>query len=270
MAFPVAAKTFGNNASMNFVTDPFFYAVAIPAILMIGISKGGFAGLGVLGVPLITLAVPALQAAAIILPILCIMDVFSLIAYRRHVHWKNYICLIPGALAGILFGTLMFSSLNDDMVRSIVGAVAVIFTLNYWLKPKMPNERTGPSFVKGSFWGTLSGFTSFIAHAGGPPLQFYMLPQKLDKTIFMGTFVWFFFTVNYVKLIPYTYLGQFSAENLGTSLVLIPLAPLGVWLGIKAHKIIPEEKFYRLTYILLFVTGLKLLGDGLNGYLNIF
>jgi len=256
---------------MNFISDPFFYSVAIPAVLLIGISKGGFAGsLGMLGVPLITLAIPPVQAAAIILPILCTMDIFGLIAYRRHADWRNLAYLLPGAIAGITIGALMFSILNDDIVRIMIGAIAVIFTLNYWFKTKISKKKIGPSFVKGSFWGSLAGFTSFVAHAGGPPLQFYMLPQKIDKTLFVGTSVWFFFAVNYVKLIPYTYLGQFSSENLGTSLVLVPLAPLGVWLGVKAHKLVPEIIFYRIAYILLFATGIKLLVDGVNGYFEIF
>ena len=255
---------------MTLIEDPLFYAAAIPAMIIIGISKGGFAGsLGMLGVPLVTLVIPPVQAAAIILPILCLMDIFGLIAYRRKADWKNLWCLLPGAITGILIGALLFKYLNDDIVRLVVGVVAVGFTLNHWLKPKLAGEANGRSLILGSFWGSISGFTSFVAHAGGPPLQFYMLPQKIDKTLFVGTSVWFFFVVNYVKLIPYTYLGQFSAENLGTSLVLLPLAPLGIWLGVRLHKIVPEALFYRFAYMMLFVVGLKLLFDAFNGLFGI-
>lgn len=256
---------------MTFITDPVFYMAAIPAIILIGISKGGFAGtLGMLGVPIITLVIPPVQAAAIILPILCVMDIMGLIAYRRRADWRNLWCMLPGAVLGITIGAFLFSSLNDDMVRLMIGFIAIAFTLNNWLKVKVSDKKSGPSFIKGSLWGGLSGFTSFVAHAGGPPLQFYMLPQKIDKTLFVGTSVWFFFVVNYTKLIPYTYLGQFSPENLGTSLILVPLAPFGVWLGVKLHKLVPEILFYRLAYILLFITGIKLSIDGLNGIFSIF
>lgn len=256
---------------IGLISDPIFYVAAIPAMIIIGISKGGFAGtLGMLGVPIITLVISPIQAAAIILPILCLMDIFGLIAYRRTAHWQNLFYMLPGAIIGIFVGSLFFSYLNDDIVRLMVGAIAIVFTLNHWLKIKTAVEKRGPNLFRGSFWGSLSGFTSFIAHAGGPPLQFYMLPQRLDKTLLVGTSVWFFLVVNYTKLIPYAYLGQFSTENLATSLALAPLAPIGIWLGVKLHKLVPEDLFYKAAYILLFATGLKLLWDGRNGLVAIF
>ncbi len=256
---------------MNFIADPLFYVVAIPAMIIIGISKGGFAGsLGMVGVPLITLVISPTQAAAILLPILCLMDIMGLIAYRRRADWTNLLCILPGAVLGIVIGAFTFSYLNDDYIRLMIGLIAVLFTLNHWLKLRPEPANLGPSAKKGTFWGSLAGFTSFVAHAGGPPLQFYMLPQKIDKTLFVGTSVWFFFVVNYVKLVPYAYLGQFSTENLSTSLILAPLAPVGIWLGVKLHKLVPEATFYRIAYILLFATGLKLLWDGREGILQIF
>lgn len=256
---------------MQLIEDPIFYLVAVPVILIVGISKGGFAGsLGMLGVPLLSLFIPPFQAAAILLPILCVMDIFGMIAYRKKVHWQNLIYLLPGALAGIGIGTLLFDNLNDNVIRLIIGFVAVVFTLNYWLNPLARAKRHEPSLMKGSFWGGVSGFTSFVAHAGGPPLQFYMLPQRIDKSLFVGTATWFFLVVNYVKLIPYAYLGQLSTTNLSTSLILFPLAPLGIWLGVRLHKLVPEDIFYRLAYILLVCTGTKLLFDGLNGLFNFF
>ncbi|MFT6558122.1 sulfite exporter TauE/SafE family protein [Sneathiella sp.] len=256
---------------MEMMTDPIFYCVAVPAILLVGISKGGFAGsLGMLGVPLLALLISPVQAAAIILPILCLMDIFGIIAYRKKFHLKNLLYLLPGAFVGIGLGTLLFDQLNEDIVRIVIGSVAVLFTLNYWLNPLAKQSVHQPSLARGSFWGGISGFTSFVAHAGGPPLQFYMLPQKIDKTLFVGTATWFFLAINYVKLIPYAYLGQLSTQNLSTSLILFPLAPIGIWLGVKLHKMVPEQIFYKLAYFLLVVTGGKLLFDGLNGLLNFF
>ncbi len=256
---------------MDFITDPIFYLAAVPAILLVGISKGGFAGsLGMLGVPVLALFISPVQAAAIILPILCVMDIFGMMAYRRKVHWQNLLYLLPGAVAGIGLGTFLFDTLNDDIVRLVIGGIAVLFTLNYWINPAARNTAQKARFSKGSFWGGVAGFTSFVAHAGGPPLQFYMLPQKIDKTLFVGTATWFFLVVNYLKLVPYAFLGQLSAENLSTSLVLLPLAPLGIWLGVRLHKMVPEQIFYSMAYILLLLTGGKLLFDGLNGLFKFF
>ncbi len=222
------------------VADPWFYLAAVPAVLLAGISKGGFGGgLGVMAVPLMALFVSPVQAAAIMLPILCVMDIFGLRAYRNTWDRRNIAIMVPGALVGILVGTLTFRYLDDGMIRLLIGTIAIGFTLHHF------------------------GFTSFVAHAGGPPVQFFLLPQRLDKTLYVGTTVVFFFAINYVKLVPYGWLGQFSPDNLLTALVLAPLAPLGIWLGVRLHGPVGRELFYRLCYGMLLVTGVKLLWDGL-------
>lgn len=251
---------------MTFITDPVFYLIAVPVVLLIGISKGGFAGsLGLLSVPLLSLMISPIQAAAIVLPILCVMDIFGLLAYRRTADWRNLGYLLPGAIIGILIGYLLFSYLSADFIKVLLGVICVVFTLNHYARRVPADHIAQASVVRGSFWGSIAGFTSFVAHAGGPPLQFYMLPQKLDKTLYVGTSVWFFFAINYVKLIPYGLLGQFSLQNIGTSLILLPLAPLGIWLGVKAHRMVSEVLFYRIAYVLVLLTGGKLLWDGLSG-----
>src|SRR5690606_37286194 len=139
------------------------------------------------------------QATAIMLPVLCVMDLMSGWAYRRIWDRRNLRILIPAALVGIAIGALSFRFLSEDAVRLIIGAVAVLFTLDRWLGLR-PRRPAGPGGIAaGTLWGALSGFTSFVAHAGGPPLQVYMLPQRLDKTVFVGTTVVFFLFVNYAK-----------------------------------------------------------------------
>lgn len=240
--------------------------LAIPAVLLTGISKGGFGGaFGGVAVPMMALAISPVQAAAVMLPILCMMDIFGLIAYRRTADWVNFRILLVGSVFGIGIGALLFQYLSDDVIRLILGLIAVVFTLGNWLKRLPADHRTYPNNVKGGLWGMTAGFTSFVAHAGSPPVQLYLLPQKIDKTLYVGTTVWFFFAINYIKLIPYSFLGQFSVENLSTSLVLLPLTPLGVWIGVKLHHKVPEQLFYRLAYIFLFATGIKLLWDGIEG-----
>lgn len=245
------------------ITDPWFYAAAIPAVLLAAISKGGFGGgLAMLGVPLLSLTIPAPQAAAIMLPILCLMDAVGVWGYRKTWHRRNLWIMAVGALLGIAIGTATFHLFSDAAIRFLIGCIAVAFALNYWFRRKSETAPTRPNLVKGMAWGALSGFTSFMAHAGGPPANAYLLPQRMDKTLFVGTMVMFFTSINYAKLLPYWWLGLLPVGNLTMSLMLCPLAPVGVLLGIWLHRRISPTWFYRLCYLFLFASGLKLLYDG--------
>lgn len=248
------------------VPDPLFYVLAVPAVLLVGISKGGFAGgIGLIAVPMMALVIPPVQAAGIMLPILIVMDFMSAWAYRKKWDKRNLFILLPGAVLGIALGAVTARYVSDDMVRLIIGFVAVAFTLHYWFAGGATRAATGPSVPRGTFWGAVGGYTSFVAHAGSPPFQVYMLPQRIDKTIYVGTSVMFFWAVNLVKLGPYAWLGQLAPGNLMTSAVLLPLAPIGVALGVWLHNIIPEKPFFRVIYAMIFIVGLKLLWDGVSG-----
>lgn len=249
------------------IDDPWFYVAAMPAVLIVGISKGGFAaGFGILGVPLMALAVSPLQAAAILLPILMLMDVVGLWAYRKTFDSPNLAILIPAATLGIGIGWLTASIVDEAMVALLVGAVALAFAADYFTGQHREGT-PGRSVRKGGVWGAVAGFTSFVAHAGGPPFQVYMLPQRLDKTLYVGTSVVFFWAVNLIKVPPYWALGQFDTTNLSTALVLMPLAPFGVWMGIRLHHLIPEAPFYRICYAAVAMVGVKLVWDGVSAML---
>jgi hypothetical protein len=249
------------------ITDPVFYIAAIPAVLLFGIAKGGFGGgLGVMAVPLMALTVSPIQAAAILLPILCVMDLVSLWAYRGRWVLSELRLLLPASLAGIAAGTWMFGVMSPDAVRLMLGIIAAVFTLHHWLQSLRTHSRPGkfpPS--AGVVAAATAGFTSFIAHAGGPPISMYLLRRHLDRTAFVGTTVVFFAVVNYVKLVPYTWLGQLDGSNLLTSLVLAPLAPVGVAMGVWLHNRVTDRLFFQVAYTLLFVVGLKLMYDGAAG-----
>lgn len=251
---------------MSVLHDPTFYVVASIAVLLVGIGKGGFGGgLGAVGVPVMALAIPATQAAAILLPVLCLMDLVGLVAYRRRFDRRMMRMLFPGAVFGITLGAATFAITSDDVVGLIVGGLAVGFTLDRWLAPRLRQAEAAasqPGAAKAAFWSSLAGYTSFVAHAGGPPLNVLLLPQRLDKGVYVGTTVMFFALANYVKLIPYTLIGQFEGVNLGTSLLLAPLAPVGFGLGYVFNRRVDEAMFYRIAYGALFLTGLKLLWDG--------
>jgi len=246
--------------------DPWFFAAAIPAVLITGISKSGFSGgVGILAVPLIALFVSPVQAAAVMLPILVVMDVINIWAYRGAWDKRNLVILLPGAILGIGIGWATFHLVDDNAVRLLPGAISIAFGLSYFAGGRAAEKpRTLPPWI-GTVCGTISGFTSFVAHAGGTPVKVFLLPQRLDKTLFVGTNVIYFFAVNQLKLIPYGALGQFSTDNLMLSAVLLPLAPLGVWLGLKLHHRVSEQLFYRICYGLVLISGSKLMWDGVQG-----
>lgn len=252
------------------IDDPWFYAAAVPAVLITGTSKGAFgSGLGIMAVPLIALTVPVPVAAAVMLPILCLMDAFGVWAYRRAWHRGLILVLVPAATVGMLIGTLTFRHLDEHMIRLMLGLIALSFTLHHWLGRKRATvgaagqvAASRPSKTVGVLAGTVSGFTSFVAHAGGAPLSFYLLPQRLDKTLYAGTATVYFALVNYIKIAPYAWLGQLTQTNLTTALVLFPLAPLSIWLGVRLHSRLSPTVFYRVAYLLVFLSGLKLTWDG--------
>ncbi len=252
------------------ITDPLFYLFAVPAILIVGLSKGGMGGgLGMVAVPMMSLSVPPAQAAAIMLPILCVMDLVGVWGFRGVYDRANLCILLPAALLGIGVGALSFEYLSEAHIKLLVGVLALVFTANGVIRRLggrlLPARAPNP--LVGRLLGGLAGFTSFSVHAGGPPLDMYLLPQRLDKSLFVGTTIIFFTVVNYAKLVPYAWLGLLDATNLSTSLVLVGLAPVGVYLGIYLHRRISDGWFYLFVYALLAVAGLKLAYEGLLGLL---
>lgn len=246
------------------ITDPGFYAVAVPAVLLVGISKSGFgAGFGALGVPLMALAVPVPQAAAIMLPLLGIMDGFGLKALWREADHALLRRLLPAGLAGIVLGTLLFGVLSPRTVAGLVGAITLVFLALRTLWPPRA-DAPPPGALAGALLATTSGFTSFVAHAGSPPIGFYLLPMKLPPLRFAATLAVFFAAVNLAKWLPYAWLGLIDATNMSTALVLAPVAPLGVWAGVRMVRVVPQALFYRLFLLGMLATGSKLLWDGLR------
>lgn len=254
--------------SLSLIPDPLFWICAVFAVITTGISKGGLGGLGILAVPVMSLTISPVQAAGIMLPILIVMDWTSVTAYRKHWDKRVLWLTLPGAVIGIVLGGFLARYVDDDFVRIAValialGFVAYVVTKKLLFKSGKLSRLVGNRSV-GFIAGMAAGFTSFIAHAGGPPFQAYAIPQGLEKRIYAGTAVMFFTVVNAVKLIPYAMLGQFDKTNLSTSLVLIPLAPIGVLIGVWLIKRIDETVFFRVIYVLLVCVGVKLLYDGLT------
>ncbi len=247
------------------IDDPFFYAVAVPAVLMMGLAKSGVgAGFGALAVPLMALVMPVPQAAAIMLPLLAVMDAFGLASLWRERDRALIRLLLPAGLAGTVLGTVLFGWLSAPVVAGLVGALTLAFLA---IRRFFPPRRDAPPPPRWLGWllGMTSGFTSFVAHAGGPPIGFYVLPLKLSPLRFTATMAVFFAAINASKWLPYAWLGLLDTRNLLASAVLLPLAPVGVWLGVRAVRIIPPRLFYGLFEIGMLLTGLKLLWDGVKG-----
>ena len=246
-------------------TDPWFFVAAAVAVLMVGISKGGFGGAtGIIGAPLMALFIAPTTAAAILLPLLCAMDLLALWAFRRGWDGALLKVIVPAAIVGIGVGWATFRFLDDDAIRLMIGVLAVAFALQHNVREiRASAPRAGVRPFTGPFWAGMAGFTSFVAHAGGPPLTIHMLALKLDKRVYQATTVVFYAAVNYVKLVPYTALGLFDRGTLTTSLVLAPLVPLGVWMGVRLHHLVDERWFFRVIMAGLAVTGVKLIWDAL-------
>jgi uncharacterized membrane protein YfcA len=246
------------------ITDPYFYWVTIPAVLLLGISKSGFgAGFGSLAVPMMALAVSVPQAAAILMPVLLLMDLLGMAAFRKDFDWQLLKFLIPWGLVGIVVGTLLFKVLQASVVAGIVGGFTLVFLAQRLLFPPKADSRPPPRWL-GAILTATSGFTSFIAHAGGPPVNAYIIPLRLSPVRFTATMAFFFFVINLSKWIPYAWLGLLDWRNFATSMVLLPIAPIGVWVGVRLARRISQVLFYRILYLGMFLTGIKLLSDAVR------
>jgi uncharacterized protein len=236
------------------ITDPLFYAAAVPAVILLGLAKGGFSGL----------------AAAITLPILIVQDVVSVWAYRHTWDRRNVAILVPSATFGIILGYLLAAKVSDGAVELAVGVISVAFAVRRLIveRRKTPPDPAPADLPRGTFWGTIIGFTSMVAHAGGPPFQIYVMPQRLARDVFVGTGAIIFALVNWLKVVPYLALGQFTPANLATSAALFPLAIASTWSGVLLVRKVTGEWFFTVVYWLLIAVGLKLTWDGAMSFIG--
>jgi len=247
--------------------DPTFLAIAFPAVIFAGISKAGFgSGAAFAAASILALVLPPGQALGIMLPLLMLIDVASLKPYWRKWAWPESRLLLLGGVPGVCLGVALWQVANDDVIRFLIGAISLGFVIwqvsvaRGWLK--LGRIKLGSR--SGLITGVIAGFTSFVSHAGGPPAAVFLLSRGLEKTQYQATTVLVFWILNIVKFVPYAFLGIFTVETLTADLVLIPAALLGTWLGVYAHRVISQRAFFALTYVLLTVTGLKLIWDALT------
>ena len=247
--------------------DPAFYLFAIPAVVLIGLAKGGFSGLGALGTPLMAIGIgDPIKAAAILLPILIAQDVVGVTAFRKSWDGSVLAAMLPGAAVGIGLGYLVAAEVSAAAVMAVLGLISILFgAFRLWVERggRAPEARSSSPLVGGLF-GIASGFTSQIAHAGGPPFQMWVMPKRLPHTVFVGTSAIFFAVVNWIKVPAYAALGQFTLSNAVATLVLLPFAIAASLAGVVLVKRISGERFYTIVYLLMIVAGAKLLLDSLG------
>ncbi len=255
------------NETTSVLNDPLFYALAIPAVILMGLAKGGFAGVGALAMPLLALAISPVQAAAILLPLLIVQDLVGIWAFRKSWDRSILFLMVPSAAFGIVLGYLLAAKISIQAVLAALGAISIVFAVyRLWLSR---GGRVAPprdaSTLAGVALGVTAGFTSQVAHAGQPPFQIWVLPKNLPPAVLVGTTAIFFGIINWLKVPAYFALGQFTQQNLATSAVLAPIAIASTLVGVWLVRRIDAEKFYTLIYVLMVVVGVELLWKAFTG-----
>jgi uncharacterized protein len=250
------------------VTDFWFWILAVAATLFVGSSKGGLPLIGMLAVPIMALKISPVVAAGLLLPIYIISDMYGLWIYRKSYDARNIAILVPAAAIGIAVGWAAASITNEHGVTLLVGVIGLSYCIDALLKARRNMPPRSADVPRGLFWGSLTGFTSFVSHAGAPPYQMYVLPQRLEKMVYAGTSTIVFAIINLLKLPPYWILGQVNAGSLRIVAILAPIAIAGAYVGFRLTKILPEKAFFRIVEVALFLVSLKLIYDGVVGLTN--
>lgn len=242
-----------------------FWIGGVVAALLVGLAKGGLPVVGMLAVPVWALWIPPVQAAGLLLPVFVVSDIFGVWAYRRAFDRRNLAILIPAGALGVALGWALATVVPERAVTALVGAIGLSFALTLLLRRGPPSAPRHARIGPGLLWGTIMGFTSFVSHAGGPPYQVYVLPQRLEKMVFAGTTTLVFAAVNAMKLLPYWALGQLSGQALHVALLLMAPACCAVFAGVRLVRVLPERRFFQAVTWALLAVSLKLLWDALRG-----
>ncbi|WP_372988539.1 sulfite exporter TauE/SafE family protein [Sulfitobacter sp.] len=247
--------------------DFWFFCIAGPAVLFAGVSKGGFgSGAAFASASILALVIEPGMALGIMLPLLMLIDVSTLKPYWGKWGATEVKLLVAGGIPGVIMGALLYKVASPDFFRLLIGGISVGFV--FWQMGRhagmIGTAKQGLPKSVGLFWGVVTGFTSFVSHAGGPPAAVYLLSRNLSKTQYQATTVLVFWTLNAVKFVPYAFLGIFTIETMTADLLLAPFAVAGAWIGVKAHRFISQRLFFGVTYTLLLLTGTKLIWDGLT------
>lgn len=244
-----------------------FWIVAGLAAFMLGLSKGGVPMLAMLSVPFMSIFMAPTMAAGLLLPLYILADTYAIYLFRKAFSVKNLKIMLPGAVVGVLAAFFSVSVVPGDAIKLLVAGIGFYYLINS-VRNRMSGVERQPKQAgvpPGLFWGTLAGFTSYISHAGGPPFQAYVLPQKLDKMVYLGTTTIFFAVVNLMKLPPYIVAGQITWESLPDAMWLAPCTLLGAWSGARIARVLPQKVFFILVELALAAVSLKLVYEVIVG-----
>jgi len=242
-----------------------FWVLAVVAAMLVGISKGGLPVAGAIAVPILALLISPVTAAGLLLPVYIVSDMFGLWAYRKEFNARVLKIIIFAGTIGIGLGWATAAWVDERWVTLIIGIIGVAFVANRLIQHRKVTEPRPARLVPGLFWGTVTGFTSFVSHSGGPPFQVYVLPLKLPRQVFAGTSTIAFAYINAAKLIPYFFLGQINLESLKVAAILAVPATIAVFIGVWLVKVMSEKLYFAIIYTALFSVSLKLIWDGVMG-----
>lgn len=248
------------------LTDPAVLAACIAAVIVVGMAKGGFSGLGALATPLAALALPPSTAAAILLPVLIVQDVVSVWSFRHS--WDKWVVawMLPGAVVGVALGWAMAAGIDESALMAVLGGITLVFGLyRLWIERggRIVAASSSPGWV-GALFGVMTGFTSQVAHAGGPPFQMWVTPRRLPHLTYAGTNSVLFAAINWIKVPSYVLLGAFTHEVVVAAALLVPLAVISTILSVRLVRVLDPTRFYTIIYLLMVLLGGKLMLDGLG------
>jgi hypothetical protein len=246
------------------MTGVFFWSVAVIAAVFVGMGKGGLPVVGMLGVPVLALAISPVTAAGLLLPVYVLSDLFAIYNYRGNFNARVVFIIGAGATLGVGLGWATAHITPEWLVTMVVGLIGAVFATTLLIRPA-PTAARAAQVPTGIFWGMVTGFTSFVSHSGLPPYQVYVLPLHLSKLVFAGTATLVFAYINAIKLVPYYFLGQFSLQNLEVAAILMPVAAASVFGGVRLVKLLPEKLFFQAVTWALLLVSLKLIWDGVRG-----
>lgn len=242
--------------------DPLTIFFIVFAVLLLGLAKGGFGGVGApVALPIMALGVPVDLALGALLPILIAMDVVSVLAHRKNADTSAVLYALPGALIGVVLGAALIAIVSPEFVGFCIGVLAIAFAFMA-LSGKSPNISHWPNWAS-SVFGALSGLTSTLAHAGGPPIHIYFMARGYESARFVATSVCFMAGVNLFKVIPFVTIGALDKQALTLAAYVAPLALVAAYLGVLLSRVISKTVFKYTVNTLMIVAGAKLIFDAM-------
>lgn len=235
------------------------WAVLILCAFLVGVSKTGFPGMGIINVPIMAIMFPAKISTGLILPMLAFADLFAVAYYRRHAHWNHVFKLLPWALLGIGTGSVVMIYISDEQLEPIIGVIVLLMlAVNYWRNKSSDKLNIPSHWSFAAMMGFSAGLTTQLANAAGPIMTIYLLAMQLPKNEFIGTGAWYFLILNWLKMGLFAVDGRITSVTLSTNVMLLPVIAISAFAGFKLASLVPQKQFNNIVQALAAVAALKL------------